>query len=173
MMKPKPMSYVMGTVGLLGNIFIFAVASDIDATASGAGSYFNLMYYLMVGPMFLTTGLIYLIIEHEKQNGRSKSDRAKIYLTATVLALSLTVHAAYRIKEAKEAAGMSFPSSAKERMEQYKTDLFKGRLKKFKDPNPDTSHIPYEEQVRNAREGKWEDENSVPEKERQNIEQGD
>ncbi|MDB2447118.1 hypothetical protein N9W79_00680 [bacterium] len=164
MIKPKPLAYFMTAVGILGNAYVYYISPTVDANVGAAGSSFRSLYYFMIVPMFLTTGLIYAITKHEEKHGRSKSDRVKIYLTSGLLALSLTVHAGYLIKEAKAAAGFSFPASAKEKMEKYKTDMFKGRLKKFKDPNPDTSHVPYEEQVRTKQKETWEDENGKKEK---------
>jgi hypothetical protein len=150
--KPKPVSYIMAATGLIGNIYVYLAGGDVVATPGEDGAIFRSLYYFMIFPMFLTTLLIYSITKHEEKHGRSKSYRARIYFVSTILALGLTLQSGWRIKDAKEKAGFSFPAAAKKKMERYKTDLFKGRLKKFKDPHPDTSHIPYEEQIKRSNE---------------------
>ena len=145
--KPRILAIIMALVGIAGNIYVFSVASEVIAKPGDEGSAFRQMYYLMITPMFLTTMLIYAITKHEQKYRKSSNQDSLIYFLSTMLALGLTLHSGWRIKDAKEEAGYNFPAAAKQKMERYKTDLFKGRLKGFKDPHPDEAHLPYEEQI--------------------------
>lgn len=148
-------------MSLAGTVYVLTVSGSVVADyETELGGSFRIMYYFMVAPMLATALLIYFVRAEEKKSAEAQRSSKILYLGAAVAALTLTLCAAYQIKEAKNTAGISFPASAKQRMEKYKTDMFKGRLKKFKDPNPDSTHIPYDEQ---AGESSWEDENSVPE----------
>ena len=160
-MKPKPIALILFLVGFAGNAWVFINSGNFDLNEPGHFSTFNMLYYLMIVPIIITFVLIAAVTKHEYRLVNSQFIRAKIYLISALFGLSLTLYSTWTIKTVKEDAGINFQSSAKERMEKYRTDLFKGRLKKFVDPNPKTSHIPYAEQVRKANEGAWEDEDGA------------
>lgn len=115
--------------------------------------------------MLLTGGLVYFLNASKRLRRGTVKSMAKhefyTYLATAAVALSLTINAALHIRETKSEAGYNFSDEAKKRMERHKTDLFKGRLQNYKDPNPDKSHVPYEERNK-SKEGDWEDEDGNP-----------
>ena len=138
MLKPKHLSFVLALIGIGAHVFMFWASDKIIATSGEQGAIFRGLYYLTIVPLIFSAMLIYSITVSKETSGNGKKKSAIIYLASALLGMSATLRAAYEIKEAKQLTGFNFNDNAKERLEQYKTDLFKGRLKKYKRSNEDT-----------------------------------
>lgn len=144
MLKSKTLAYLLTFTGVAAHGYMFWGAGEIVAAAGEQGAIFRSLYYLTIGPLVLASLLIYSITAEQGQSkaetgSENKSKKhAALYLIAALIGLSATLRAAYEIKNAKQMTGFNFNDNAKQRMEKHKTDLFEGRLKKYKRSNEDT-----------------------------------